>query len=516
LNGLTVAGVGTSSEVVLLNGQMSSKLSYNYALTPTQPGEITIPAMRVRVDGQDLTTAPLKLKVLNSGTTPAEAVNKSAFLKLVIAKKEIFVGEPLIVDMNLYVAEGREAHVPQLASAGFTVGPVQQQGQTRTRIGNQVFNVVPFRTYVSAVRSGPLSVGPATMQLSIPKSNARRTIFGDIVDWQPITLSTEAQAITVLPLPRTNVPPTFNGAVGSFSMNVTVGPTNVAVGDPITLKAAIAGQGILDSLTLPPQPSWTDFNVYPPNSKVEGADAFGLSGTKRFEQVVIPLKREITALPPFQFSYFDPNMRTYKTLSGPAVPLIVRPTAALGSLPAVNPAGQQAITNNDEIVHIKPYLALSPVAGAPLVQRPWFVAAQVLPVLTWVSLLVMRRRNEALARNPRLRRQREVSRKVTEGLAELRNQAAARESDAFFATVFRLLQERLGERLDLPASAITEAVIDEHLRSRNVPDQTLTALHELFQVCNLARYAPQRSSHELASFIPKVEATLNGLQNITA
>src|SRR4051812_31603250 len=163
LNGLTVAGVGTSSEVVLLNGQMSSKLSYNYALTPTQPGEITIPAMRVRVDGQDLTTAPLKLKVLNSGTTPAEAVNKSAFLKLVIAKKEIFVGEPLIVDMNLYVAEGREAHVPQLASAGFTVGPVQQQGQTRTRIGNQVFNVVPFRTYVSAVRSGPLSVGPATM-----------------------------------------------------------------------------------------------------------------------------------------------------------------------------------------------------------------------------------------------------------------------------------------------------------------------------------------------------------------
>jgi len=65
-------------------------------------------------------------------------------------------------------------------------------------------------------------------------------------------------------------------------------------------------------------------------------------------------------------------------------------------------------------------------------------------------------------------------------------------------------------------SAITEAVIDEHLRTRNVPDQTLTALHELFQICNQARYAPQRSSHELASFIPKVEATLSELQNITA
>ena len=36
-------------------------------------------------------------------------------------------------------------------------------------------------------------------------------------------------------------------------------------------------------------------------------------------------------------------------------------------------------------------------------------------------------------------------------------------SDEFFAVLFRLLQEQLGERLDLPASAITEAVIEERL-----------------------------------------------------
>ena len=32
------------------------------------------------------------------------------------------------------------------------------------------------------------------------------------------------------------------------------------------------------------------------------------------------------------------------------------------------------------------------------------------------------------------------------------------------------LQEQLGERLDLPASAITEAVIEEHLRPRGAPE----------------------------------------------
>jgi hypothetical protein len=248
---------------------------------------------------------------------------------------------------------------------------------------------------------------------------------------------------------------------------------------------------------------------------VEATDQFGLSGTKTFEEVVVPQKQEIAMLPPVQFSFFDPNARAYRTLSGPAVGLIVRPTAALASLPSLNIPGQPAVTN-DEIVHIKPYLGVSPVAGAPLIQQPWFLALQGLPVVTWLSLLVMRKRNEALARNPRLRRQREVARKVADGLAELRRQAAAQESDKFFATVFRLLQEQLGERLDLPASAITEAVIDERLRGRDVPETTLSALHELFQVCNQARYARQRSSHELATFVGRVETVLKDLQNVKA
>ena len=94
--------------------------------------------------------------------------------------------------------------------------------------------------------------------------------------------------------------------------------------------------------------------------------------------------------------------------------------------------------------------------------------------------------------------------------------AAENNSDDFFATLFRLLQEQLGERLDCPASAITEAVIEERLRPRGVPEATLAALRELFQTCNLARYAPIKTSQELAALIPKLEAELRDLQNIKA
>jgi len=85
---------------------------------------------------------------------------------------------------------------------------------------------------------------------------------------------------------------------------------------------------------------------------------------------------------------------------------------------------------------------------------------------------------------------------------------------SFFATLFRLLQEQLGERLDLPATAITEAVIEEHLRPRAVPTTTLAPLQELFQTCNLARYAPIKTSQELAAIIPRLESVLQELQGV--
>jgi len=97
-------------------------------------------------------------------------------------------------------------------------------------------------------------------------------------------------------------------------------------------------------------------------------------------------------------------------------------------------------------------------------------------------------------------------------LSELRTQAAALNSDAFFATVLRLLQEQIGERVDLPANAITEAVIEERLRPAGAPAELCAATHELFQMCNLARYAPVKSSEELSAVVPKAEKTLAALQ----
>jgi hypothetical protein len=315
-------------------------------------------------------------------------------------------------------------------------------------------------------------------------------------------------------LPRENAPPDFNGAVGDYTLNVSAGPTNVAVGDPITVKVQITGRGSLDALALPNQSAWNQFNTYPPTSRVDTSDKLGLQGTKSFEQIVVPQNADIKALPPVSFSYFDPEQKAYRTLSQPGIPLVVRPAGAAvaPTFVANSRRPQETAQPAQDIVPNKQRLGAVAQVGPPLAEQPWFLALQGMPLLAFLSAVVWRKRTDHLANNPRLRRRRHVAEVVREGLGQMQQQAAANQSDEFFATMFRLLQEQLGERLDLPASAITEAVIEERLRPQGVPEDALKGIEELFQACNLARYAPVKSSQELAAMIPKLDGVLRQIQ----
>ncbi|HZO86211.1 MAG TPA: hypothetical protein VFC26_13405, partial [Verrucomicrobiae bacterium] len=217
----------------------------------------------------------------------------------------------------------------------------------------------------------------------------------------------------------------------------------------------------------------------------------------------------------FEFSFFDPAAKAYRTLKGPPFPLSIRPSISAAAPPPItNTIAEAPRPPVDDIIHISARFEPIAMVHPPLVQQPWFLGLQVVPVVVWFGLFIARKRKENLANNPRLRRQRETAGRVREGLRELPQHAAARRTEDFFATVFRLLQEQLGAQLDMPASGITEAVIEQKLEDRNLPASTLAELRELFQACNQARYAPERTSEELSSYIPRVQNVLRDLEHI--
>ena len=532
---LQITSEGSSRNISILNGQVSSTVSQNLSLTPTQPGDFIIPALRAEIDGQVLTTQPLRLKAVKASASAGSGSGEQlAFFKVFVPKKEVYVGEVLAVEFQVYIREGvaNAENILQnfdayggcpLKAEGVSVLKTAHAQRRRTRAGNAIYNVATLVTSLSPVKTGTLTIGSmdVNLTLQLPVGTRRRDIFDPFgmfqqVEERRVTLTAGPETLAALPLPKENIPTNFIGAVGSFSMTLSAGPTNVATGDPITVKIQISGRGAFDSLALPEQNAWRDFKTYPPTTKVDTTDPLGLQGTKTFEQVVVPQSADIKALPPVSFSFFDPDRQRYCTLTQPGVPLVVRPG---GSAPAptvvtASRAAQDLPPPTQDIVHIKPRLGALAQIGPPLVQRSWFLALQAVPVLAWLSALAWRKRTEMLANNPRLRRQRQVAHIIRKGLIELRQFAAENKSDDFFATLVRLLQEQLGERLDLPASAITEAVIEEHLRPRGVPETTLAPLRDLFQTCNLVRYAPMKSSQELAAVITRFEGVLRELQGL--
>ena len=219
-------------------------------------------------------------------------------------------------------------------------------------------------------------------------------------------------------------------------------------------------------------------------------------------------------LPPVHFDYFNPDDGQYHSLKSVAQPLTVRAAGAT-PLPALaaNKSEEKPV---QDILPIKQDLGALENKSVPLVARPVFIAAQSLPVLAFLAAFVWRKRTDNLANNPRLRRQRAVAQLVASGTADLKKFAAANQPDEFFATLFRLLQEQLGERLDCPASAITENVLDEHALLRAAPATTRDGLHGLFQLCNQARYAPVRGTSELNSVAAQFEKISRDLPEVKA
>jgi hypothetical protein len=530
IDGLQFQYVGPSSSFSFVNGQTASSITYNYVVTAQRDGAFTIPGMRANVGGQQLASQPLRLLVYKATAPSAQTVNSGseiAFLKFNFPKNKIYVGEPLIGRLELYLRDDvQNLNGFQLTGSptdGFSAGKtVELQNQRhQAQVGNRIYTIIPLAMPLTPVRTGALTLGPFTASTVVVLPGQNQNVdpfFGRFFnqgEQKQLTLATEPFSVEVRPLPAENKPPNFTGAVGSFEMTASAGPANVTVGDPITVRVQISGRGALDTVTLPEQ-NWRDFKTFPPTQKTETSDQFGFQGTKTFEQIISPLNTDVREVPPVSFAFFNPDVGQYHTLTQPAVPLTVKAAGAT-PMPTLAAAHKTAAPENQppqDILPIKESLGTLSQVSPPLVTRPAFLAAQSLPVLAFLAAFVWRKRTDNLANNPRLRRQRAVAALIASGMDDLKKYATANQPDAFFATLFRLLQEQLGERLDCPASAITESGGEDHILLRSAPPALRHALRDQFLLCNQARYAPVRGTSELNSVAVQFEKLVGQLREV--
>jgi len=344
ISGLRFSNAGTSRQFQLDNGRRTSTYTFNFLVLPLKPDNYTLSPIQVRVENQLLYTKPTNLKVLpaRKDFQGDDALAQNAFVRLMPAKKTAFVGEVIPVEIQLHYIDGVNVHLPELTAKGFNIAAFPKHKQSRMQKGNQIYQVLTFRTTATPVKAGELLLGPVklSMVLRVRQKQNRRSPFNDPFDgffnrYQqvPVNLEAKAQTITVKPLPTVNKPSGSIGAIGKYTMQAQISPLEVTVGEQVTVIIQISGQGSIESIFLP-KLNWPGFKGYEPSITTKKEDPLALLGTRTFEQVVVPETDAIVEVPKIEFSFFDPDVGQYKTLSKGPFPLNVKPNKSSTTLVA--------------------------------------------------------------------------------------------------------------------------------------------------------------------------------------
>ena len=119
--------------------------------------------------------------------------------------------------------------------------------------------------------------------------------------------------LTALALPEEGRPAGFSGWVGRFQVDASASPTEVSIGDPITLTLSVSGSEYLDNVELPPlakDPQLEkDFKI--PEEMAAGVTR---GDVKQFTQTLRPKSADVKAIPPIRFPTLTPMRVATKSL----------------------------------------------------------------------------------------------------------------------------------------------------------------------------------------------------------
>lgn len=504
----------SSESISYVNGRTARVVSLQYLihfrLTAKRAGRLEIPAIPLTVAGQSLTTQPVAIQA-----NPPEPV-KDFKLTTALSKTTCFVGEPVSMTTTYYIGgEVRDItfSLPVLSSADFYAEPFAMQQQSgrdyyqipvnneeviaekgEARLNGESFVTLTFQHVLVPKVAGELAIPEATAaaQAVVGRRRGRSpfdSMFGSGGELKSVIVPAEALALTVRPVPEEGKPANFSGLIGAFKLSAEASPTEVNVGDPITLTVTVEGSYYLRHFELPPlqQQAALSEHFRIPEEMAPGQAA---ENRKVFTQTLRAESASVTEIPPIALAYFDTATGQYATAASKPIPLTVRATEVVtaadaeGYRPQVETVEHVAV--NEGIAHnfTEPD-ALDPQHFGPDVWMrsgaSWLLL--LLPPAAWGALAgaVLLRRLGGI--RPKGRARKMARAQLGAALALLAD------GDGAHGKALQALRGYLGAKLDANASALTYGDVERPLRAQGASDASLEALKGLFDECEAHHYA---------------------------
>ncbi len=515
-------GANNSQSITIINGRMTRTVqqgyTFNYQLTPRREGSLVIPSLEIKADHRSARTQPMRVEAL----PPSEIEDFK--LRQGLSSSKAYVGQPVMLTTVWYIGRNADQfkfQVPVFEDSRFqTIDPKRNITPTaqndyfeaplndtrviakkgRGTLNGYSFVTVTFEKLLAALEPGKIQLPAATVAFRAV-SGARGGggslfddffgggMFGVRARYESFAIPSNRPTLEVLPLPQEGRPANFSGLIGRFGFEAQATPTEVNVGDPITLTVRVTGPEYLDFVRLPnflEQSRLTaDFRV--PDEMAAGEKE---GDAKVFTQTIRARTARATEIPPLEFNYLDPSTGQYVTARTEPIPLTVHGSRIVTAADAEG-VGREAVeqsrlesTQGGVAQNYEAPDALeSRAAGlaATLRSPPW-LAILFGPPLAFLALWAwtLRRRRDA---DPKRKA-------VSKAFKRLERSLQALHQDSRFADeLLGGLREYLGARLDLPAGAMTFSDVKGPLADRGVEAAQLDELRGIFETCEASRYA---------------------------
>lgn len=329
---------GMSSNVKVVNGKStvekftfekitgSFRKAGNYKIGPvklqTSSGEVESNSVTVKVE-----------KALNMiSANPADNLDQAIFGIIQQSKKEVYIGEPIIVEAKVY-AQIDVLQIENYDPFNFE-GPAEKidlkLNREATRnyeeiSGRQVMTFSLGRTIFYPELNGNYEISPFEM---IVLYDNQRKLFPERA-----RIRSNESKVKVKPLPS-NAPQSFNGAVGKFELSASIDKSNIEQGKVMALTIELNGVGDIDNLSLPKPilPEGALFYGDPEKSDSVFISSVGVEGRKKVTHYIQMNNAGEKYIPAFKFTFFNPESEKYETIDSKPLKITVDPSDDVAEL----------------------------------------------------------------------------------------------------------------------------------------------------------------------------------------
>jgi len=528
LNGFTAYSSGRSQSISIINGQISSSVTFTYILVPNNTGDYTLGPFNINYKGKTYSADPVNIKVLprnNQPPMPSQQQTqpsspgsmdqniqpqqgKELFIEAYVDKLRSYVNEQITLTFAVYQAVSlfnNPLYNPP-STTGFWTEDMPPQKKYYKIIDGTRYLVTEIKTALFATGPGEFTIGSARLEATVedidkvvsrnPFGAFDQNPFGMFKRGKPVALTTEPIKVEILPLPDQNKPADFKGDVGDFDISLNVDKNTVEENQPVSLKIKIKGKGNIKTISSPSTPEIQDVKFYESGSSENiSKDNYIVQGEKIFEKMIIPKKEGNITLGPIEYTYFDPVLKDYVRKKLAPVTINVtkskeEPAEKNTFAPAVSQEEIQLLKR--DIGYIKTSHAGFRPKNTFLYKNIIFLLINILPFFILVALYLYELYRSRLRTDigyARSLRARNAASKRLKGARKTINKNMVKE---FYTEIYKAVIEYIADKLNIPHPSITKDSLEYKLKEAGVSENIIDKVKTLFDDSDMARFASVR------------------------